>query len=62
MSNRRIAKSIEKRCWTLKDRLIAMSHQARDAGLTQLAYELSGAFMQMDEVINEAHAAAEGHQ
>jgi len=57
MKAKTLAKRIEERSWALKDKLIDMSHQARDAGLTLLADELTGAFMQMDEVINAAEHA-----
>jgi hypothetical protein len=58
MSARGLAKRIEARSWKLKDKLIDMRNQAKDAGLHNLSEELAGAFLQMDEVIGAASAAA----
>lgn len=59
MTPRTLAKRIEKRSEKLKDKLISMKHQAEEAGLHDLAEELTSAFMQMDEVICEAEHASE---
>lgn len=54
---RAIAKRFLTRAERLKDKLISMKYQAEEAGLDDLAEELTNAFMQMDEVIAEAERA-----